>query len=250
MALAEARPFVTFGYAGRFGHFLRAEASASALSYPIPPRTVLLGMIGAILGLEKDTPQIRLKDALIAVSGEQPRTHWHRAKFRKEVPTPLPERLKAGAKGSDKPEKATLIKQEWLIRPSYRVTVGLPEQYHADFVRRIKERAWHYCPSLGLSEMSADLTFVDEGEAVLLSGEHTIRCESVAPQADVTVAGQDFLSDGLELQIIRMPREVSPERVFTHADYLVERRGRAIPVKTSQAYRLSGAGEPRHVLFL
>jgi CRISPR-associated protein Cas5h len=32
---------------------LKAEASVSALSYPIPPRTALLGMIGAVLGLER-----------------------------------------------------------------------------------------------------------------------------------------------------------------------------------------------------
>src|SRR5215204_4090672 len=59
----DARPAVVFEYAGRFGHFLRAEASVSALSYPVPPRTALLGMIRAVLGLEKDTPQVKLKDA-------------------------------------------------------------------------------------------------------------------------------------------------------------------------------------------
>lgn len=250
MARANARPFVTFSYAGRFGHFLRAEASASALSYPVPPRTVLLGMLGAVLGLEKDTPQIELKDALVAVAGEQPRTHWHRAKFRKEIPTPLPEHLKVGAKGSDKPEKATLIKQEWLIRPNYQVTVNLPEPHHAELARRLKARTWHYSPSLGLSEMTADLTFIDEGEATPLLDETTVRCESVAARAEVTIAGQDFLSDGLALQVIRMPREVTPDRIFTHADYLVERGGRPIPITTSKAYRLLGAGEPRHLLFL
>src|SRR5918995_594562 len=63
-----AKPAVVFEYAGRFGHFLRAEASVSALSYPVPPRTVLLGVIGAVLGLEKDTPQVELAEALISVS--------------------------------------------------------------------------------------------------------------------------------------------------------------------------------------
>ena len=85
-----AKPAVVFEYAGRFGHFLRAEASVSALSYPVPPRTALLGMIGAVLGLEKDTPQVELKDALIAVSGPVPATHWHRVKFRKDPPAALP----------------------------------------------------------------------------------------------------------------------------------------------------------------
>ena len=42
---------VRFRYQGRVGHFLRAEMNASALSYPVPPRTALLGLVGNILGL-------------------------------------------------------------------------------------------------------------------------------------------------------------------------------------------------------
>lgn len=94
------RPAVVFEYAGRFGHFLRAEASVSALSYPVPPRPALLGMIGAVLGLEKDTPQVELKDALIAVSGPIPETHWHKVKLRKDPPNALPRVVKKGAKGN------------------------------------------------------------------------------------------------------------------------------------------------------
>ena len=45
---------INFRLSGRFAHFLRAEASASALSYPVPPRTVILGILGAVLGLSKD----------------------------------------------------------------------------------------------------------------------------------------------------------------------------------------------------
>src|SRR5215218_7998053 len=108
----DARPAVVFEYAGRFGHFLRAEASVSALSYPVPPRTALLGMIGAVLGLEKDAPQVELADAMIAVSGPIPRTHWHKVKLRKKLPEPLPLRVKKGDKGRSAAEKATLIRQE------------------------------------------------------------------------------------------------------------------------------------------
>lgn len=250
MDQAETKPVVAFTYQGRFGHFLRAEASASALSYPVPPRTVLLGVIGAVLGFEKDTPQVLLKDALVAVSGEHPRTHWHRAKFRKEPPTALPMRVKVGATGSDKPEKATLIKQEWLIRPSYRVTTSLPEPYHVELVERLKTRAWHFCPSLGLSEMIADLEFVAEGSAQPLA-EQTLGCQSVVTQDKATIDGQQLLGNRLEIQVVRMPREVTPERVFSHANYLVERRGRPIPVTTSEAWHLEGGRlDNTHVMFL
>lgn len=251
MEHTEPKPVVIFTYAGRFGHFLRAEASASALSYPLPPRTVLLGVLGAVLGLEKDTPQLLLKDALIAVSGAQVSTHWHRAKFRKDPPATLPLRIKVGAKGSDAPEKATLIKQEWLLKPSFKVTVSLSEPHHSRLVQRLKERAWYYSPSLGLSEMTATLDFVTEGEISPLGDEQTLSCHSVVTQAHAAVDGQALLEDKLELQVIRMPREVTSERVFSHTNYLAERRGRPIPVRTARAWRLvSDVLEPRHIMFL
>jgi CRISPR-associated protein Cas5h len=254
MEPVSARPVVVFRYFGRFGHFLRAEASASALSYPVPPRTVLLGLVGAVLGLEKDAPQEVLKDALFAVSGAQPPTHWHRAKFRKDPPASLPMRVKAGAKGSDAPEKATLIKQEWLLNPDYRITANLPEPYHAQLVRRLEERHWHYSPCLGLSEMSAELEFVANGTAAAVADEQPLACRSLVRQDSVTVDRQQFLAAGLEIQVLRMPRAVTADRVFSHANYLVERRGRPIPVRTADAWRISlpaedGAGD-HHVMFL
>src|SRR5215204_649300 len=146
------RPAVVFEYAGRFGHFLRAEASVSALSYPVPPRTALMGMLGAVIGLEKDAPQVEFADAMIAVSGRIPETHWHRVKLRKDPPAPLPWKVKAGVKGRSTDEKATLIRQEWLFNPSYTVTACLPDGYHEEFVSRLWERRWHYAPCMGLSE--------------------------------------------------------------------------------------------------
>lgn len=246
----QAKPVVVFEYWGRFGHFLRAEASASALTYPVPPRTVLLGMIGAVLGFEKDTPQDLIGDALIAISGENPRTHWHRAKFRKDPPTALPTSIKAGTKGSDKPERATLIKQEWLIKPRYRITASLPEPYQQQLVERLKTRAWHYCPSLGLSEMIAELEFMAEGIARQLP-EQAVECRSVLAQDKVEIDGKKLLESKLEIQIVRMPRSVTSERIFSHANYLVERRGRPIPVTTSAAFQLSGeALDGTQVMFL
>lgn len=237
------RPAVVFEYAGRFGHFLRAEASVSALSYPVPPRTALLGMIGAVLGLEKDTPQVELKDALIAVSGPIPKTHWHRVKLRKDPPTALPRKVQRGAKGSSTGERATLIKQEWLFEPRYTVTACLPEKHHANFATRLHERRWHYSPCMGLSEMAAQLDLVGEGTANILSSGSKVSCTSVAPRHGAVLDGRRTLEasgngDPLAILPQRMPREVTEDRIFTHADYLIERSGLPIPLQADSAYEI------------
>ncbi len=249
------RPAVVFEYAGRFGHFLRAEASVSALTYPVPPRTALLGMIGAVLGLEKDTPQVELKDALIAVSGPIPETHWHRVKLRKDPPAALPRWVKKGAKGSATEEKATLIKQEWLFEPRYTVTACLPEKHHAMFASRLREKRWHYSPCMGLSEMAARLDLVGEGVAAALPTGSEVSCASVARRDSGVLDGRRTLEAsgvGGQLAILpqRMPREVTENRVFTHADYLIERSGLPIPLRADDAYEVRTGDTRTTVIFL
>lgn len=254
---ADARPAVVFEYAGRFGHFLRAEASVSALSYPLPPRTVLMGMIGAVLGMEKDTPQVELKDALIAVSGPIPETHWHRVKLRKDPPSALPHKVRRGAKGSSTDEKATLIKQEWLFEPRYTVTACLPEKHHAEFASRVRERRWHYSPCMGLSEMAARIELINEGTAVALPARSEVSCASVVRRDRAVLDGRRTLeasgnSGPLAILPQRMPREVTEDRVFTHADYLIERSALPIPLRTDSAYeiRISDLLATKTVIFL
>ncbi|HHV71618.1 MAG TPA: hypothetical protein GXX38_03270 [Clostridia bacterium] len=47
---------------------------------------------------------------------------------------------------------------------------------------------------------------------------------------------QKIYEENLSLQIIRMPRQVSPDRVFEHAEYLFEMNGRPVPVETAEAF--------------
>lgn len=248
-------PIVVFRYRARFGHFLRAEASVSALTYPVPPRTALIGMIGAVLGLPKDSPQVELRESHIAVCGALPQTHWHRVKLRKDPPAALAMTIKRGAKGQKNPapEMATLNRQEWLFKPEYEVIVSLPEPYQEEFSERIRGYRWHYQPCMGLSEMLANLEFVSEGVAELLPPESVVHCESVARRTEGTsVDGRRTVEGETPLAVLplRMPREVTTERVFSHADYLIERSGRPMPLVSDIAWRIELQGGERMVIFL
>lgn len=229
---------VDFRLTGRFAHFLRAEASVSALSYAAPPRTVILGIVGAVIGLPKDQPQILLEPAYVSLSGAVPRTHWHKAKLRKDPPESLPRVITASGiiDKTVRPEKATLIAQEWLFEPAYSVSVSLPASYHDEFEARLKERRWHFQPSLGLSEMMADLEYIDSVDAALQPpGKYEI--ESVFWKDSGEVDFEKVLMKSLAVHSFMMPRTVTAERVFSSASYFMERDGRPMPVKTSQAYK-------------
>src|SRR5262249_11706430 len=162
---------VCFDYRAKFGHFLRAEANANGVTYPVPPRTVLLGLLGAILGLDKDAPQAVLGQADVAVGGPVPRRFWHKTNVRKVPPAPLPLVVKRSMKPKESArEKNFRFPQEWLWRPAYRVWAALPQPYHTDLVDRLQQRRWHFTPSMGLSEMLAEVEFVRHVWAERLSG--------------------------------------------------------------------------------
>lgn len=232
---------INFRLSGRFAHFLRAEASTNALSYPVPPRTVILGIIGAVLGLPKDQPQAVLEPANTAISGKLPITHWHRVNLRKDPPAMLPYLIKNTHK-SDKntaPEKTTRLRQEWLFEPTYDIWCSIPEPYHGQLEERLRDRQWHFTPSLGLSEMMADIEYLGSDECEQLpKGIHNI--QSVCQQQEATLEMDQIFKKELSILSLHMPRTVTFDRVFSHCAYFLERDAMPIPVETERAYRVNG----------
>lgn len=231
---------ISFQISGRYGHFLRAEGGASAPTYPVPPRTVILGIMGAVLGFNKDQPQVLLEPAHIALSGRLPQTHWHNAKLRKDPPAALPKTIKRTQKAekATKPEKATLIVQEWLFNPCYTVWVSVPKPYFTDLERRLIEKRWHFQPSLGLSEMMAELTYLETEESSPLTKD-SYCVNSIFPHENGTLDMDKIFKDELVIHSLRMPRTVTPHRVFSHESYFMERDARPVPVETDNAFKTS-----------
>lgn len=213
-----------------------AEANANGITYPVPPRTVLLGLVGSVLGLGKDEPQTKLADACLAIGGVLPKRFWHKTNIRKDPPAPLPYKIKASDKGTSSEQRNFRFPQEYLWKPDFRVWAALSAEYHSQFVRRLKERRWHFTPCLGLSELLADLEWLGESWAEpLRPGTHKISSvvRQDIGQIDLTAA----CAEGLTLQSLRMPAEATADRIFTHRGYWVEFRGRPFPVSTDNAWQ-------------
>lgn len=232
-----------FRWHGRFGFFLRAEAAAAGIGYPVPPRTAVLGLIANVIGLEKDCLADALAGAHVAVHGAIPSTHWHNGNYRKVPPAALPYTVKRGADAKEKdtaPEKNTQLRQEWLIAPDYVVTAALPAPYHADLERRLREGTTHFTPCMGLSEMLASVEFLGALDLELLApGDHLVR-SVLRVGGGTELDARRALEARLHLLNLSMPRAVSADRTFAHASFLVERKGRAVPCRTARAYGAEG----------
>jgi CRISPR-associated protein Cas5h len=227
---------VYFRYFGKVGHFLRAEANANGITYPMPSRTVLLGLVGAVLGLSKDEPQVKLAGAEIAVGGAPPKRFWHKTNIRKDPPAPLSNRVKKTDKGNSSDQRNFRFPQEWLWKPNYRVWAALPEEYHSDFAGRLKDHRWHFSPCLGLAGMLADLEFLGEHEAESLP-VGVLKIASVVRQDAGKINLEAACAEGLTLQSLRMPADATGDRVFTHRAYWVEFHGLPFLVTTGEAWQ-------------
>ncbi len=241
-ARGELMRIVRFRYAGKVGHFLRAEANVDGLTYPIPPPTALLGLAGAVLGLGKDEAQVKLAGARFAVAavGPLPLRFWHTTNARKDPPAPLPSRVKCTDRGSSSAQRNMRFAQEWLWKPEYRVWAALPGSYHGEFASRLIERRWHFTPCLGQAWMFAELDEAEELDAEPLpAGVH--RVATVAPREAGEVMMQKAFADGLTLQSLRMAWAVTAGRVFSHRAYWLEIAGKPFPFETAQAYQCGDA---------
>lgn len=228
---------VSFIWKAKYGHFLRAEANKNALTYPVPPRTAVIGLLGAILGMTKDSPQKELATLQVAIAGSPVQRFWHRIKLRKDPPVALPYTVTAKIKGSEqpRPEMATLLNQEWLWKPSFWIYVALPSQpaLFAELVERLQKQQWHFSPCMGLSELLADLQYQNLAEAEKLAAAE-YQVDSICPQSLGLLKGQTDIA----VHLLRMPISVDEQRVFKQESIYLERHGKPIRVYTQHAWQV------------
>jgi len=231
---------LSFRWRAKYGHFLRAEAISNALTYPVPPRTAVLGLLGAVVGLPKDALASELASVLVSVAGPVPVRFWHRVKLRKDPPAALPRELRlpsrsAKTKTKTAAEKATLLRQEWLLGPDFVVRVAMPEDpgRFAELAARVEARRWHFTPCMGLSEMLADVEPLGVASARPLPPGR-VRVEGCCLASGLTLRAEPELG----VQLLRLPRRVSADRIFVHDSYYLEHRGRSFTVETDAAWRV------------
>ena len=149
--------------AGDWAHFKKPDTNNNPLSHDIIPKTALIGMIGAVLGIERKKmrplfPQLS-EDLLYGVQLLKPvtKTSWVVTAHTAINPTAI------------KSPKAF----EMLRNVSYKVCVGLlneRSQYiYDDFQNGILEGHSVYDPYLGIANCPAELTAINQGEFSMMN---------------------------------------------------------------------------------
>lgn len=148
------------------GLFKKMDSNDFAITYNFPPKPQVLGMLGAIIGLEgycvnSSNPEFyeKLKDLKISI---QPLDeNWNEA-----LKIPLKKTIVVynnfHGYGSKEQGGILQVREQLLIRPGYRIFIkGETEQYNK-LKNKLEAQEYFYTPYLGKNEFLAEVIY--EGE--------------------------------------------------------------------------------------
>lgn len=159
----QSEQVIVFDIEGEYGHFRKFNTTTSPLTYAVPPRTALVGMIGAILGIERE------QGVGLYAEGQIPLADWlapDKAQIAVQVLNPIQKVQMAFNLINTKSsffniENRTQIEFELLKRPKYRVFLRWnDEKMIQDLTERICTRTNHFTVCLGLSQFIAQANWV------------------------------------------------------------------------------------------
>ncbi len=202
---------IVFDIWGEYAHFKKPYSSMSPVSYPFPPPTAVLGILGAIVGYAKAEYHERLawQSVRIGIRLLEPIRV-----FRTAI------NLLNTKDGTDaffrpKADKNSHIQlpYEFIKSPAYRIYVAnLPDDAHASLVENLRRGQTVYTPVLGLASCLADLEWVGEWQAQPLEVQEEWETATVVPQSENLKIHYD---DNRRYHRLRVPAVMDSQR-FVH----------------------------------
>jgi CRISPR-associated protein Cas5h len=228
-----SRPFTIFTIASDMAHFRRQYAITTALTYAIPPRTALCGLVGAVLGLQKNAclQQFGDSEAIFGVQIIDPVRTGH-------VSINL---LDTKDNRDFRPKRVnphTAMRYEIVRQPRYRVMFS-HEELGERLATALQRDESQYTPCLGLAWMIAwfeevwvaTAEYVDDGP----KGN-----KFVSPVRTSDINGEIVWNASGVYQRIRMPAEMQPNRQVTrYEEYIVDLTGNPMEASMRSYWRLS-----------
>jgi CRISPR-associated protein Cas5h len=195
---------LVFEVFGSLGHFRKFYTTSSALTYPFPPPTVLRGLVGAIIGIEREEYLTHTKDLKFALQILNPvKTLTVSVNFinTKGKGGTFEPSLEARSKAED--SARTQVIQQLVKDPRYRVFVLGDGNVFETVREHVELRKFFYTPVLGTSEHIAEIEYVGTFEVKELEDLEG-KCYSVCPL--------ELLED-LRITSIKIGKELIPYRM-------------------------------------
>ncbi len=197
---------IVFDVSGNFAHFRAYDTTRENISYPFPSRTVILGLTGAVLGLERNEywSNEDYKNSMVSIRILNPiwRSKMLVNYLQTKTTLSLPNRLRIimpgdplGVKTSDSRGFNAQIFLNILRNVKFRVYFYCKDlQIMEDLEERLTNNKYCYPPYLGHANMLAEIHFIGNYKSIRQdSGIHEVHSiistEAVGDDIDTDIFG-------------------------------------------------------------
>ncbi len=247
-----AHTCLSFTISGPWGHFRRIEGNIVKQTYRVIPRTTVAGLIGAMLGIERDGyyDLFAPGESLVAI---EPTSKLRTMKLpmntlstADEHMSSLNPRGKLSIKLPNPSKPRQQHNYEVLVDPAYRIDVWLADEERYEQFRSLLESGKsYYVPSLGISEYLASVEY--HGEFAIEQGpdDDTVTVDSTVPEAVDTIVPEPDTRYQIEQTPAFMERDEGGRTTSAFVSYAYNPDGGSLRL-TDISPRLV---DDRHVVF-
>ncbi|CAA6809334.1 MAG: CRISPR-associated protein, Cas5h family [uncultured Sulfurovum sp.] len=198
---------VAFTLTGDYAHFSHPATIYSSLTYPIPPKTAIMGFLGAVIGEEE---HYKLGDIKYSIKIDK-------AIVKKSfVFNGIKSALSSNMHIKEGYQNSSFKKQfyrELICSPSYTVFVDLSllnQEYQEKIIKYLKEHKTAFTPYLGINFCLADFEWIEIEKLEKIKEDFT-QVHSFTRKDDFEFESDNF---GVKLTTANMACDVEKGRVF------------------------------------
>ncbi len=247
---------LVFDIGSEYGHFRKFNTTTSPLTYSIPTRPAIAGLLGAILGIERELSAGKFRDGVTPIAEVFTKD---KARIGVQIINPVKKvNIAFNLLDTEKTassffniKQRTQIEFELLKDPSFRLFVSLEDEIvFNELVNRIQENRTHFTPYLGLSQFTATVDFKGVPKAKPLT---ITDFQEVVTAVNLSNTNEDDpiqfdRSVDFKYTSDTMPIEMLKDRIVTeYSEIIVETNGKAIKVKSDEIYQTEDYG---NIMFL
>lgn len=249
-----SKELLIFDIRGEYGHFRMYNTTTSPLTYSIPTRTAIAGILGAILGMERE-----IRDGVYPEGAEPVQEFF--SKERSDMAVQIIRPVKKENIGFNLINTKTSfydltragrtqIEFELLKDVHYRIYLAMENSdKFEELSERIRNKRHHFTPYLGLAQFTAQIYFVQRATASEVSSKGgfteiitAVNMSKLHGEQPVEFQREYFYSAN------NMPIAMNRNReVLEYSEVLIEKNGNPLCVQVSDYYTID---KVRNILFL
>ncbi|URZ15123.1 type I-B CRISPR-associated protein Cas5b [Clostridium felsineum] len=220
---------------GKFAHFRKFYTNSSSLSYSVPPRTTIVGLIAAILGYERNSYYEVFSKANLNVAIKKD------GSIRKIMQS-LNYIKATSAANIYEPKEHTQIPVEILTGDNgikYTIYVSISDKALMDELEyRIKNNKYVYCPYFGSAPFNCifefcERVYVEQEKSIDVIDISTLVNSKYIVEGSIDI----FESENLKLLKERMPVEFLNDRqIGNMASYIYDENGNPLKLKLNTEF--------------